>query len=129
MASTNASSCEEFCEPGTYFPTGSVDPDTGLCFNCYAGNFSDIAASKACKQCRAGTYTTDIDRPNDHCTPCEKGTFSAVNGSKSCDICTDGTFAPYQGATACLPCQPGTFSGNSTFEVAQPLSETCKKSA
>jgi hypothetical protein len=118
VGSTDATSCAEFCDPGTYFPTGAVDPVTGLCLNCYAGNFSDGLASTSCKQCGPGSYTTDNNRPNNECIPCEKGKFTAVNGSVFCEFCSDGTFSPHEGSTTCLPCQPGTFSGNSTFEVA-----------
>jgi syndecan 4 len=44
------------------------------------------------------------------CSPCARGTYSAVVPSTECTSCTTGKFANVEGSSACSVCQGGTYS-------------------
>ena len=50
---------------------------------------TDHETSTAIHELHAGTTSDVQDNPHD-CTPCEPGTFSAVQGSSDCSLCPAG---------------------------------------
>ena len=103
--------------PGTYYYlrnavvqslTQTYDMNQVSVSECSMGSYID-PADKACKPCRAGTYSMVARSvtPTD-CLPCGTGTFSNVTGATSvavCQSCPVGTFSSVLGANSSSTCQ------------------------
>lgn len=80
------SSCQKKCSPGSYSLEGAA-----ICSLCGAGSYQDTVGMDSCKDCMAGTASSDVNR-------------------SSCDTCLPNSYAP-AGSSACLPCAAGSLAG------------------
>jgi hypothetical protein len=54
--------------------------------------------------CRVGQFENERS-----CSPCEIGTYSALQGSLVCTTCPEGTYGVASGLSVCVSCVPGTY--------------------
>jgi DNA-binding beta-propeller fold protein YncE len=76
------------CPPGTY-------ENTGICFECLAGQYSSSIASVSCQLCSKGKYST----------------ASGVSSESGCKSCEAGKYQDVQGETFCKDCKVNSYSG------------------
>lgn len=85
-------------------------------YNFYYLKMKEICLDCPCDaMCSKGTY-----RKSQGCSPCEKGHYSEIMGSKSCLPCPPGTYNSKKGSSSyrqCYPCPAGTF--NSKYGAAK----------
>ena len=116
-----------------------------VCQNCSAGSASR-AASSACTDCLAGTYSVE-PRPT-RCLSCARGKFSTATGTftgsrivglaqvkvvaasseEVCTWCAPGFYTAQEATSACAECVPGTYSlGRATVCTLCPLGTASAK--
>ena len=77
---------------------GSIDT---LCIGCAAGEYS---IGGVCMACPAGTSSLSGATS---CTPCQSGTYAALEGMGYCNICGAGSYS-LEGASSCTSCASGS---------------------
>jgi len=104
------------CRTGTYYETTSktcVGCEIGYyqdeqgqssCEMCPIGSSTEAVGSSSSKQCLAscapGSYSeSGLNKQNQPCQLCPKGTYSSFNGTKVCKSCAGGTTTRQPGAT------------------------------
>jgi hypothetical protein len=121
ISDAKASGCTE-CAPGKHESAnacikcerGKHNPNSGRseCTDCRPGTFNDATERTQCKACAAGKFQPDAGKQTaGDCRPCERGTFSASEGSSLCTDCAGGLYADTESLSKCKECPAGKYSG------------------
>ena len=107
------------CSAGKYTDASNQTSCT-LCKPGYITNTLSGGGASACKECRAGWFSSG---PTQACAPCLAGKYAGTEGSINCTVCAAGSVTDTGskfGATKCNTCEVGQSTSASTKPCSPP---------